>query len=730
MNNKSNTEEMKRLKAARSRKEWRARNPEKRKQSRKEWRARNPEKRKRSRKEWHARNREKHKAEHKPYIGIDGEGFDIQRGNKSVHTYVYMGANNEDGSMRKQVHDWRWGLRTHDCLEFILELPKFATIFAYAFNYDLTKMLADLPDEKLYHFFRPELRQRHGDKAVWGPIPVEWEGPNGVRYLLNYQGTKFTVEKVQVGVKGRKKLRRIVWDIFKFYQSKFVNTLKEWRVGNEALWERMQEMKEKRDVFTSKMRDQIAEYCLEECQCMAQLARKLTDSHAKVGLRLKVFYGAGSSGAAMLDTMGIKDKIVDRPEIMREAVAQSFFGGRFENSRIGRIEGTIYNYDISSAYPYQTYFLPCLEHGEWRLTDKEEEIGSAKAALVHYGYSKVKPTDSHWGALPFREADGSISFPIRSGGSWTWRSEFQAAQRAFPHILFREAWIFESWCNCQPFKKIAEYYNERCRIGKEGPGIVIKLGINSCYGKLAQSVGRGKYNCWIWASMITSGTRAQLLDMLALHKDRANLVMMATDGIFTHEEIEPPIPSNTGTSATGKPLGGWEKKTIEGGIFVARPGIYFPIKEGTSVKEVKGRGLGKGVVLEYGKKIIEHYETHGLDEDLILPSIRRFCGGKTSISFAPGTGKYTRANGEYVGGPAYGQWIEREVKLSFFPMPKRDKVLKGNFLRLRSFPRSQESYSYDKAVVSKETRDLRDAKTEELEQPDCGDEYDDLVVET
>ena len=48
--------------------------------------------------------------------------------------------------------------------------------------------------------------------------------------------------------------------------------------------------------------------------------------------------------------------------------------------------------------------------------------------------------------------------------------------------------------------------------------------------KLAQSLGKHPpFQCWIWASMITSGTRAQMLDMLALHKDWRNLLAIATD---------------------------------------------------------------------------------------------------------------------------------------------------------------------------------------------------------
>jgi hypothetical protein len=46
---------------------------------------------------------------------------------------------------------------------------------------------------------------------------------------------------------------------------------------------------------------------------MAELARKLTEAHQAAGLKLKSYYGAGSSAAAMLSKMGILQKIVKPP---------------------------------------------------------------------------------------------------------------------------------------------------------------------------------------------------------------------------------------------------------------------------------------------------------------------------------------------------------------------------------------------------------------------------------
>lgn len=670
------------------------------------------------------------------YLGIDGEG----QGRK-FHKYVLLAAATEAGkSWWVENFD---GLTSIQCLDFILALPQHNTkLFAYSFNYDLTMMLRDLPDDVLFMLFRPELRQRQGAEAIKGPRPVRWNG-----YKLNLQGTKFTVAK-----NGRYK---VIWDIWKFYQSKFVAALKDWKVGDAALLERMTAMKDQRGEFDKLDPQQVREYCIEECVCMAQLARKLTDAHKAAGLELRSFYGAGSTAAAMLKKMGIREKIKPAPKDMSRAVASAFFGGRFENSVIGEVHGTIYNYDISSAYPYHLCFLPCLLHGTWELTTNRNLIESShvKAALVHYamppqvnnlylrtpvGAREANPRISdYWAPFPFRTTEGCICFPTSSGGGWVWRDEFIAGEAMFPNVHFVEAWIYRSECACVPFTDIPKYYLERLKIGKEGPGIVIKLGMNSNYGKLAQSVGKGIYNSWIWAGLITSNTRAQILELLALHKDPSNLLMIATDGIQTRERIERPKPKFTGTDIevvedkTGKvnrkPLGGWEEDVIEQGVFYARPGIYFPMNPTKEqIKKVRGRGVGKGVVLENHQLILDSWRNYGVHAPARVANVSRFCGAKSTVHRSGPAVRHTyhRADGTQEGAPgqqmpAYGQWITRSVEMSFDPMPKRAHVREdGIYLELRSFPEDQMSMPYTKAIRSFEASQLAAATQEMYEQPD------------
>lgn len=691
------------------------------------------------------------------WIGIDGEGQ-----GRDDHKYVFLAAATEDRSRRWSIENPN-GLSTVECLDLIMSLPdkNSAKIMSYSFNYDITKILKDLPDHLIYQLMRPELRQRRGKAALKGPKPVRWG-----RYTLNLQGTKFSIRTPEEGI-------RVVWDVWKFFQSKFVEALKLWKVGDKAVLDNMKMMKDLRNEFDKLNLQQVKDYCFDECSYMATLARRLYEAHITAGIKLKSYYGAGSSASGMLGKMEILKKIRPTPEPMRIPVAQAFFGGRFENSVIGKIAKPVMNWDISSAYPYQLCFLPCLEHAQWELTSSYEKMLKAPNALIHYTLPPGRGKTHSWGPYPYRESDGSICFPRVSGGGWIWKEEFLQGQKLFDGVVFKEAWIYHQECSCKPFADIPHYYLERLKIGKEGAGIVLKLACNSCYGKLAQSVGQARFNSWIWAGLITSGCRAQCLEMLNLHRKRENMLMMATDGIFTLEDISPPAPKNTGTDievldqSTGKlvrkPLGAWEPTALKKGLFIARPGVYFPLDPTEEeIKTVRGRGVGKGVVLENWKAILETYEKNGwhpyagegkvcaqcgvrkhidgkpVHGTVDVANVSRFCGAKSSISRSgkPGAYVYTRATRAPLqaalpgmeisakekrrrNAPAYGQWITRSVSMSFDPMPKRAGVgPDGVKLILREVDQTVESTPYKKALKHYLRTELKRERDWLMEQPD------------
>lgn len=698
------------------------------------------------------------------FYGIDGEGQTDHFTNvPGRHRYIMLCAASEQG--REFFVENPQGLNTIQCFEFLLSLPAHnARYFTYSFGYDLTKILEDLDDLSIYKLVRPELRRRdHNGRTVL--VPIFWP-PLKPKYSLNWMNGRFTIRKVKGTAQALDPLTggprttytwgpsHVIHDVWRFFQGKFTTALEDWKVPDHVskeerkrILDRMREMKDKRSQFDRLTYDEIRTYCFEECRYMAVLSRRLTEAHVEAKIPLKNYFGAGSSAEAMLLVMNVKEHVRRGraenpiPNDIEYAMRCAFFGGRFENSRIGAVPGPVYGEDISSAYPYQLITLPCLIHGKWKHTEQRQDIEKTRTALVRY--TLEEPTIKRpWGPFPFRiKKTGSIAFPEVSGGGWIWRDEYLAGENLFSNIRFLEAYVYDCTCNCQPFKDIPKYYAYRVRIGKEGPGIVVKLGTNSCYGKTAQTVGGepGTFHSWMWAGLITSGCRAQVLVAMAAHKDLDNLLMVATDGIATLEKITLPRPRDTGTEwlpcpdpdpkdltespelfrkegeqyYVNKPLGGWEEKILPRGLFLARPGIYFPLSPTEKdMKRIRARGLGRTAVWEHWQEIVKEFEKG--EPKVQIPDLSLFRGMKTGItrSGKPGAFSYKRSD-------EYGRWTTRPVIMTFDPLPKREGIGPGGRLGLRRL--EDESAPYDKGTLSPEAMILLEQATEESEQPDGGD---------
>lgn len=630
-------------------------------------------------------------------IGIDGEGQ-----GRDPHIYNYIAAADENGKVWDFGSDPNRRIRTEEFLDFILELPLGALIFAFAFQYDLTKGLQDVADKELYLLFHTERRRllinRGTPKVRMVYRPVYWPSEEafkaGTGYSLNYMNRKFTVQK------GKRSAT--VWDIFAFFQSKFTKALVDWQIGKKEDIEEMERMKAQRSDFDAQAFWEIKQYCQTECKHLASLGRQLLKAHDDAQIPLTQFFGAGSTGKALLKKYDVARFIDnDVPEEMREAIACAFFGGRFENSVIGPIIREVDNADINSAYPYAATGLPCLIHGRWRKCQSEKglekAIGNARLALIRWRLPKLSLSAGSldkllsWGPLPVRKLDGTIAFPLAASCGWTWKEEFLAARKMRPDVTASFAWLYDTDCNCKPFNFLPEVYLERLRIGEDARGIVLKLGPNSVYGALVQSIGwRPPFQCWIWGGNITSSCRAQLLEAMSRAPDLSNVLMLATDGLWSDLSIPFVGPKNTGTTrareiSNGRKgaLGEWDIKRYKQGVFAARPGIYFPLNPTEEeIGKVRARGLGRRVLYEQHRLVMQAYQRG--ESSVILGArscdvasrkeqgSQRFVGAKTGMSWYPSKGVQRSEH--------YGQWLDWPTEVSFDPRPKRCEVREGGKL--------------------------------------------------
>lgn len=610
-------------------------------------------------------------------IGIDGEGI-----GRAPHRYTLLAWSDAERKHSDYAEDLS-GLDTLTCLEFLTAIPRAARVFGYFLGYDWTMILADLPDHLIYRLLRPELRALTGEGGNFSEVP--WK-----RFRLHYLGGMMRVRDTR----GR---RTTVWDVGKFYQAPFctlncknkkhkrpkdhiaecfTGALPSWKIGTLEQWQRIGAMKAKRSKFIAKNVESIREYCQDECATLARLVEALNRAHVEAGLPLTRWYGPGSSASVALKQLGIRDKRGEHPPEVLQAASRAFFGGRFEHRAIGVFEGPVYGYDLVSAYPAATLGLPCLEHARWRRTTRERDLNSARQALVRFA---LGPTtrEAWWGPLPIRLPRGTILFPRSGATGWCYLPEFLAARALASNVKFLEAWVLTSVCKCTPFARVLEWFYERKRIGKDGRGIVLKLVLNSIYGKLAQAIGLAPpFASRLWAGMITSTTRAALLRAIAQAPEA--VLCTATDGIYSTRPLKLDV---------GSDLGQWEAKTAKR-ITLVRPGIYW------TDELVRARGVGRGALPPEQREAILEALDRG-DDKVILPPVTRFGGAKAAVY---------RSGDKYKRSARFGQWYDQPCRISFSPAPKR-----GPDFALFDLP-NVESVAFDARMVSPEALQLQRAE--------------------
>ena len=147
-----------------------------------------------------------------------------------------------------------------------------------------------------------------------------------------------------------------------------------------------------------------------------------------------------------------------------------------------------------------------------------------------------------------------------------------------PSLEIVSAWLFHPATDDKPFAWVGELFDYRVEIkdkNKSGAQ-AIKLGINSVYGKMAESVGDRPplYVSPYFAAAITAGTQRAVVEAALTAPD--DIVMFATDGVYSTKPLDVFAPKK-------KTLGAWECATVEaGGVFI-QAGVcllrYKPLKD-------------------------------------------------------------------------------------------------------------------------------------------------------
>ena len=122
----------------------------------------------------------------------------------------------------------------------------------------------------------------------------------------------------------------------------------------------------------------------------------------------------------------------------------------------------------------------------------------------------------------------------------------------------------------KPLAWVQNVFNYRAGLDKKDiRSLVIKLGINAIYGKLAQRLGRKgqppKYASTWYAAAITAATRRRILEAALTAPD--NVVAFPTDGVYSTSRLNVDVPPT-------KTLGEWEFEKAKDGATFVQAGIY------------------------------------------------------------------------------------------------------------------------------------------------------------
>lgn len=534
------------------------------------------------------------------FIAWDGEGVTIREGPRAgEHVYTMLVASRGDGRASWHIVNPD-GLSTWDCLDLLTrvaaEHPK-AVHVAYGASYDVNMMLGALSRAQAQAL-------KNGDRVTVGSGERAFRVQYRARKSFSVKRSRWHVER---GALKRKDTGLILWDVLGFFQGTFVKTIESYLGKDYPALPMIRENKAKRHEFDASP-DGIAttlRYCLAECDALVRIMETLREYMREANLTVARWDGAGACAAALLRREAIEPHKGESPAAVRRAAQFAYAGGRMEVVCYGDTRARpIYHYDINSAYPTAMCELPSLADATWEHRTHADRRGRPLYDAA-WSYDHDRPFSLYrvrWDLrgeretylYPFfwRSSTGSIYYPA-VGEGWYWGPELAEALRALDAgdvqanprrnahvrggIQVMESWHCTPATDEKPFAWIPPLYAQRLawKNANVGAEKVIKLAINSLYGKTAQSAGWKKpgdniprFHVIEWAGWVTSYTRARLYGAVRhlAHGAAPRVLMLSTDAVYTLDPL-PALP-------VGKGLGEWSPEPHIG-LTIAQSGVYW-----------------------------------------------------------------------------------------------------------------------------------------------------------
>jgi hypothetical protein len=549
------------------------------------------------------------------FIGWDGEG--ITHVPQTPQSYVLFGASTGDYVISDS-------LNTQTCLNLMLKVKSqnpHSEMVGFAIGYDAEMIMRDLTPAQL------ERIHKHG-VVRWRDYRIEYRPKKWFQVSGPYQGRKVVCK---------------IWDVWSFFTCSFVKALEQYLPELEqSELDVIISGKGQRGSFTvERLRNEVVPYWQKELELLVELMNRLRELMAQKGLHPRGWHGPGALANAV-NTKYRTTRAMNRnlPEKVLDATQFGYAAGRVEQFKLGRAGQTIYKYDLNSAYPAAMLELPSL-NGTWSYREAEHIADVRMYGVYFVEYTGIGRVSSRL-PQPFfhRTKDGYITFPQVTFG-WYWGPEVLSAlylNEVHNEIIVRvrAAWEMDTTQSYYPFLWLQEMYDERLELKRRGEQaqLVLKLAMNSMYGKMAQRTGYKdgdpktipKYHQYEWAGYVTSRTRARLYEAALLAAEHNALIGIETDAVFS--TIPLPLP-------TSKNLGDWDLETFDDCLYL-QTGVYW-LLEGDTWK-AKFRGMDKDTLtldmalayLESTSLNVEHIHDYA-KQSMTGMTRTRFVGSKAAM---------------------------------------------------------------------------------------------------
>ena len=482
----------------------------------------------------------------KMFIAFDGESMNTPNG----VLYNLLQISNENVSYTLYTGSVR--ITTSAFLDFFLRIVNKVSayeIIGFVISYDVENIFRDLTQEDKDLFFAGE------------EIELSYKNKKIKLFYLKRKLLSIAV--------GRKRI--VIQDVFTFSLKSLVKTV--YKFASEEELKFLETYKNKRGTFEYLDIQNIKKYNLLENVLLCRYAEKLRDDAKRVGLEPRLWIGSSAMASKFLESVKREVFFDERwlPTKGYDGLLRAYFGGRIEMLKIGTFTN-VYEYDIRSAYPTATCCLHLIH------TDNMYYVKNP-TGIYDIGWYRVEfESISSVGCLPVRRKDESIFFP-QSGSGWYMGIEVNAAIRARNKVQVFEGYYFDNTGHI--FKeRIEKVFSERKKLKEQGDSseYILKICLNSLYGKFCQTVGKVEFRNLIYAAYITAYTRAKILD--AIYKNEDSIIAIATDGIYSKKRLNLSLGDN---------LGEWEENKWESGRFVMS-GIYKLENNGKTKTATRGYG--------------------------------------------------------------------------------------------------------------------------------------------